>query len=411
LETLGVAHPIVDIELTEPLPNLEERCGDEGMGLLIRHQQRAVGFILLPANADVRRDHLARRISAEVGTDILVEKLCAELVPPAAKGSLPSLTVAICTRDRPELLGRCLDSLRRLVPADDGEEGEFDILVVDNAPTGDATKQAVEQIGGVSYVREVRPGLNFARNRALQEAAGDFVAYLDDDVVVDRGWLVGLQQALSQHSDAIALTGQVLPLELATRAQLLFERRGGFRHGFSTRRYSGDDEDDGELYPCRTGIFGVGCNMVFRRHTVLELGGFDEALDTGPPLPGGGDHDIFYRVVRAGGPLVYEPRMLVFHQHRKTMELLRHQYWTWGLSVMAVATKWYREDPMMRSRWRWLVYRWFRSQAFDLLRALSGRHVLPPGCILWEIAGGIVGLFGEYDRSSRRSEIIRRRYQ
>jgi hypothetical protein len=102
--------------------------------------------------------------------------------------------------------------------------------------------------------------------------------------------------------------------------------------------------------------------------------------------------------------------MVVFHQHRKTMALLRHQYWTWGLSVMALATKWYHDDPQMRRRWGWLIYRWFRSQTLDLLRALTGRHVLPPGCIFREILGGIVGLFGEYGRSSRRSEIIRGRY-
>jgi hypothetical protein len=39
--------------------------------------------------------------------------------------------------------------------------------------------------------------------------------------------------------------------------------------------------------------------MILRRDLLLEIGGFDEALDTGKPLPGGGDLDIFYRVIRA----------------------------------------------------------------------------------------------------------------
>ena len=56
--------------------------------------------------------------------------------------------------------------------------------------------------------------------------------------------------------------------------------------------------------------------MVLRTVAVRELGGFDEALDTGPPLPGGGDLDIWSRLARAGHPLVYEPRLLVFHRHR-----------------------------------------------------------------------------------------------
>jgi GT2 family glycosyltransferase len=403
--------PIVEIELTGPLPDLESYCRDEGVGLVIRYKQQVVGFMLLPADADVRHENLAHLVSAEVGINILAEKLQAELAPAPSEVSMPSLTVAICTRDRPDLLARCLNSLQHLPsPGEEGQRG-FDILVVDNAPSGNETRHATERLSGVTYTREERPGLNFARNRALQEAVGEFIAYLDDDVVVDSGWLSGLRQALTDHGDAIAVTGQVLPLELATRAQVIFERRGGFRHGFSGQRYTGECPGGGDLYPCRTGIFGVGCNMAFNRRKLLELGGFDEALDTGPTLPGGGDHDIFYRVVRSGGPLVYEPRMLVFHRHRRTMSQLRHQYWTWGLSVMALATKWHREDPLMRTHWRWLIYRWFRKQIFGLLRALAGRHALPPGCVLYELAGGFVGLLGEYDRSCRRSETIRSRYR
>ena len=92
--------------------------------------------------------------------------------------------------------------------------------------------------------------------------------------------------------------------------------------------------------------------MVLRRELVLELGGFDEALDTGPPLPGGGDLDIFHRVVAAGAPLVYEPRMLVFHRHRREHEALRRQYWSWGDGFMAFLAKTYAADPAMRPRVR-----------------------------------------------------------
>ena len=47
------------------------------------------------------------------------------------------------------------------------------------------------------------------------------------------------------------------------------------------------------LYPCGSGIFGAGCNMAFKREVLLKLGGFDEALDTGAPLPGGGRFRYF----------------------------------------------------------------------------------------------------------------------
>jgi GT2 family glycosyltransferase len=284
--------------------------------------------------------------------------------------------------------------------------------VVDNAPSDESTRSVVAEFPRARYVAEPRPGLNFARNRAACEARGELLAYVDDDVVVDRHWCRGLREAWSTHPDAAAFTGQVLPLELETKAQIIFEERGGFRRGFERVRYTESIPagDDGFLYPCRSGIFGVGCNMAFHRASLIEIGSFDEALDTGPPLPGGGDHDILYRVIRAGHPLVYDPGILVFHQHRRTSRELRRQYWTWGRSIMAVASKARRSDPPMRLRWIRLELAWFTSRTKELIGALFRRHRIPARFVLWEMIGGLSGLCGEYRRSRRRIEEIRRRF-
>jgi hypothetical protein len=70
------------------------------------------------------------------------------------------------------------------------------------------------------------------------------------------------------------------------------------------------------------------------------LGGFDEALDTGAAVPGGSDLDIFYRIIRAGHTLVYEPRFHVFHQHCRDMKSLLRQYRrSWGLGFMCYISK------------------------------------------------------------------------
>ena len=71
--------------------------------------------------------------------------------------------------------------------------------------------------------------------------------------------------------------------------------------------------------------------MAFQRDILRNLGGFDEAMDNEIYPSQGGDMDIFYRVIRAGYSLQYEPNYLVFHQHRRELQALRHQYWTWGL--------------------------------------------------------------------------------
>jgi GT2 family glycosyltransferase len=405
---------IFDIDTAQPLPTIRISETDSGIAVLLRRKGKPIAFWMevLQPNCALTPTKLAQRISKIAKTKLLSENIREELTSFTKRPGFPSLTVAICTKDRPDSVRRCLQSLVKLRKYSTDGVSEFDIMVIDNAPSDDQTKQLVKNFSDVRYFSEVNPGLNFARNRALRETDCELLAYIDDDVVVDHGWLSGLHEAWSENPDAAAFTGQVLPMELVTEAQILFERRGGFRHGFEKIRYTSTvPTDDGYLYPCKTGIFGVGCNMAFRRQALMEIGGFDEALDTGAPLPGGGDHDIFYQVIRAGYPLVYEPTYLVFHQHRRTMKQLSHQYWTWGLSVMTFASKAHRLDLPLRSRWRKLMVGWFRKHLKELVMATFGRHVLPVGIVFRILCGGILGLCGEYERSKQRVQKIRRQHQ
>lgn len=251
-----------------------------------------------------------------------------------------------------------------------------------------------------------RRARDFARNRALRESASEFVAFFDDDVVVDRTWLDGFVEACGEHPDAAAVTGPVLPYELETRAQIIIERRGGFGHRFVKTRFEGNLAGD-DQYPCRPGIFGTGCNMALRRELVLAIGGFDEALDTGAPLPGGDDLDIFYRIIRAGHVIVTEPQCLVYHEHRRAHRELRHQLWTWGLGYAAFISKSYRTDPANRAKLRRTSRAWLFSHVRRNLLGLLGRGD-PLDLSLAHFAGGLVGLLGEYSRSQRRVDLIRR---
>jgi len=405
-------YTITDIEVTQPLPTLSLSESDTGIAIILRRKGKPIGFLMqeLLAKSVLTPEELAQLIAKELGSKLLQESLREELLPPDNQLPPPSLTVAICTKDRPENLARCLESLVKLQTPNKPEGSPcFEILVVDNAPSDEQTKELVASLSTVRYVREPKPGLDFARNRGLEEATGDLLAFLDDDVVVDRQWLDGLMEAWAENPDAAAFTGLVLPYELATEAQILFEERGGFRRGFEKIRY-GQILPGNPLHPCGAGIFGAGCNMAFRREILLKLGGFDDALDTGAPLPGGGDLDIFYRVIRAGYPLVYEPQYMVFHQHRREYEKLRRQYWTWGLGFMAFVVKSYQNDPPQRSQLRRLIWWWLKDQLDQFKKSLRGRHALPPAMILAEFWGGIVGLLGEYPRSLRRIEQIRRQF-
>jgi GT2 family glycosyltransferase len=407
-----------DIDLCRPLEEIAIPTDRSGLGLLLRYGRRPIAFVMLPLQpgASLSAEEIRETASRASARKLLQEKLREELSVAADDSDQKSLTVAVCTKGRPEMLARCLEALRRTRRSEEASLGElvslepqrYEILVVDNAPTDDRNLDVAGGIPGVRYVREPLPGLDIARNLAIAEARGELIAFVDDDVVVDEWWLDGLCCALADNPDAAGVTGLVLPYALETPAQILFESRGGFGRGFEPIHY-GQVLPGKPLYPCGAGIFGAGANMAFRREVLTSLGGFDEALDTGAALPGGGDLDIFYRLIRAGHTLVYEPRFAAFHEHRQDLDGLRRQYVSWGRGFAAFAVKSYRADPSQRAQFRRLAVWWCGYQLRELLRSLGRRDMTLARMVLAEVVGGFIGILGEYDRSSRRIAKLRSR--
>lgn len=403
-----VAHKLVQIELSEPLPTISLVSDEDGCGLIARWHGALVGFkmMALAPGASLGPSDLEAIADRNFAKAVLMARLKEDMKPAEHDGTRarPRLSVAICSKDRAVRLGRLLQSLTGLQA--EPAFAAVEIIVVDNASVDSSTREAVGQFADVRYVFEPKAGLNFARNAALNAATGDLLAYLDDDVVVDRGWLAGLADAWRSRPDAGGFTGLVLPFRLDTEAQVIFEGGGGFGRGFRRIEYR-DRLHGNPLHPVGAGILGAGCNMAFDRRLLIELGGFDEALDTGAPLPGGGDLDIFYRVLRSGRPMVYEPGYAVYHEHRETIAQLRRQYWSWGLGMMAFLEKSRRSDPTLADRHRGMVRWWFKDRVKELARGVKRRRGRQINFTLAELWGGIMGLFGEYDRSRLRTQAIR----
>lgn len=405
----SVSYRIMDLELSRPLTGFTLASHETGYALVVRWDGRIIGFLMkeTPEGFRMEEDELRELLERELALRILNVKLEGSLAdrwPATPVLEPPSLTIAICTKDRAARLARLLDSLEAVR----GQSAfrALEILVVDNASVDPDTREVAESRTDVCYRFEPKTGLDFARNMALETATGDLIAYLDDDVVVDRGWLSGLYRVWADCPDAGGYSGLVLPYRLDTSAQIRFEREGGFGRGFERIHHRGAQLGN-PLHPVGAGVVGAGANMCFRRDLLLALGGFDEALDTGAPLPGGGDLDIFYRVLRSGHAIVYEPSYAVFHEHRETMAQLRRQYWSWGLGFMAFLEKARRTDPAMRRRQDAMVSWWFRDKLISLAGALSTLDLRRAGDLAAELRGAIQGLLGEYDRSVARSRRIR----
>jgi GT2 family glycosyltransferase len=237
-----------------------------------------------------------------------------------------------------EQLGRCLASLRRQ------RHEDFEVLVIDNRPARKGTRALVEELAAedprVRYVSEPRAGLSVARNRGLTATDADFVAFTDDDVVVDPHWLDWLLSPFADPTVA-ATCGMVLPFELETEAQKRFERYLGFSRGVERQQHDLQTGLDAEIpfYPFLADIFGSGNSMAFRREELLGSGGFDPALGAGSPTHAGEETDAFSRAILRGGRIVYEPRALSWHQHRRDDEALREQIFGYGVGVGALVSK------------------------------------------------------------------------
>lgn len=243
---------------------------------------------------------------------------------PPASAVETGVTAAVCTRGRAAGLGRALASLTSL------SGPPVEILVVDNAPSDESVRELVRgHFPTVRYTREPVPGLDFARNRALREATREVVAFVDDDAVVERDWAATLLDVFVRNPRVAVCTGRVEPLSLANEAQRLFEANGGFSRGLAPVRLPADAQRPlhGRQAPLIAWAvsIGSGCSYAVRRDVALALGGFDEALDLGHPLPGGGDHDLLWRALEAGYEVAYEPCALAWHEHRSEMSAVRAQ--------------------------------------------------------------------------------------
>jgi GT2 family glycosyltransferase len=257
--------------------------------------------------------------------------------------------VVLSTRDRPDRLARCLSSLLSL------HYPSYEVIVVDNAPATSATADLIQQRYAdepkIRYVREDRPGLSAGRNRGIVEARGDIIAFTDDDVAVDPYWLTGLVRGFSVTENVACVTSLILPLELETPAQLLFEEFGGFNKGFVQRVFDWRSRGKcGPLYPFTTGQLGTGAGMAFTAKFLQEEKGFDLALGAGSRTGGGEDLVAFFRVIARGNRLVYEPTSLAYHEHRRDYTSLQKQVYYYGVGLTAYLTRIVVGNPLLLFR-------------------------------------------------------------
>jgi GT2 family glycosyltransferase len=322
------------VDLDAPLNDLvlpPARHGDAYLSVLLvaRLDGAPVGLTALATGAagGVSRERLSHALAEAFDAD----RHYADWDPLPRPGRLPSISVVVPTCGDPIVLERCLRSILAC------DYDEFEVIVVDNRPdSAAAAVMLFEQFADdprVRYVEESRPGASWARNAGLALADGEIVAFADDDVVVDPAWLQRSAAALETSDDVACATGLILPFELETEAQLLFEQFAGLGKGFERQTFRMAGQDAHSLLRYTPGVIGSGANAAMRADVARALNGFDTTLGPRTPTCGAEDLDLFTRVLRAGYAIAYEPSAVVWHEHPDGMRRLHRQAFRYGVGL------------------------------------------------------------------------------
>jgi O-antigen biosynthesis protein len=236
------------------------------------------------------------------------------------------ITVAIATRDRPDMVERCLKNLfsQSVLPAE--------IVVVDQS-SDQSTAQIVERFKAgpvaVVYDHQSTQGLGKGQNRAMVRASAKIVAVTDDDCVPDLNWLEAIEAAFTGSDAVDFVTGPVFPYGP--------ERPDTFP--IATRTSTKRTNFDGRAMPWD---IGSGNNFAVRRAWLEKVEGNDERLGPGSPGQGGVDMDLFYRLARAGARIRYEPDAFVFHERANRASRLARRV-PYGYGMGACCALWLRQ--------------------------------------------------------------------
>lgn len=378
--------------------------------ILVRMNSVPIGYawINIDENTNVNNNYIRSQIEIQLQDSIFIHKTGNALfnkygnfISELKEYELPKVTIALCTEGkRINQLETALTSLKCL----DYPKDKLEILVVDNSRKSSNVKNILKNYTQFKYCVEEIPGLNWARNRAIEEAKGDLIAYIDDDVRVDKLWL---KSAVTHFINpaVMCVTGLVVPAERDTLAQNFFEEYGGFGKGFQLKYYTFEMRRNWRFFPLGAGMFGTGCNMVFRKTLFNHIGNFDVALDMGTPTNGGGDLDIFYRTLCAGYILVYTPQAFIWHYHRQKYNQLKTQLRNFGTALYAFYAKTFitdRKNRLLTIDFMFVWYlRWF------VIRILKPEK-FPRKLILAEAFGSLYGCFAYLISRRKQYKIIKR---
>jgi glycosyltransferase involved in cell wall biosynthesis len=236
----------------------------------------------------------------------------------------PEVSVVIPTYNRSALLRSTVNSVLNQYT-----HVTFEVIVIDNNSSDD-TKNVVDSLiekhpAKVRYVVERKQGNAHARNRGIEEARGAIIAFVDDDVTVDKNWLTSLKAILDSQSDLSFAGGKVLPQWNGPPPSWLSPDHWA---PLALLDYGDDELPISGKSP--RGLLTA--NIAFRRSVFKETGMFLPDLQRVKNMIGSmEDHEFLMRVCRSGKHGIYTPHMIATtHIDTERLTKAYHRRWHTG---------------------------------------------------------------------------------
>ena len=223
----------------------------------------------------------------------------------------PGVTIAICCHNSRE---RITETLRHLAAQDVSNDLSWEILLIDNASTDD-TKLVAQSFWDrhgnvpIRIIREEKPGLSHARERAFREAGLEIISFIDDDNWIRADWVTRVAGFFSAHPGAGAVGARGHEVT-----------NGNFPPWFSSirRAYAcGEQYDRGmDVTDLETSLlWGAGLSMRLTIHRQLQAARFSFMCSgrIGSSLAAGEDVELCHAIRLLGWRLYYDPELEYRH--------------------------------------------------------------------------------------------------
>ena len=198
------------------------------------------------------------------------------------------LSITICTYNRLEYLKKCLTSIL------DQTQGSqiIEINIIDNNSTDDTKNYISERqkkFPEINYYIEKKQGISHARNLSFKVCKGDFLAFVDDDAIINKNWLESLLNELKTQNQNIVYGGPIYP-KFETEPEKWIDKN------YFVREFK---ETDGFLGTIKSKEGFSGGNMCISKNLFLKSDKFNTEIGmTGGNLGLGEEPDFFYKLVK-----------------------------------------------------------------------------------------------------------------